>query len=64
MPNSFAKINDIFSVGSTLFFVLCISLSDSDSITLFITEDPVEENNVPITVKKSNVLSILPWEPR
>ena len=57
---NFAKFNDIFSVGSTLFFVLFIILSDSDSITLFITEDPVEENNVPITVKKSNVLSILP----
>jgi hypothetical protein len=60
MPKNFAKFNDIFSVGSTLSFVLFISLSDSDSITLFITEDPVEENNVPTTVKKSNVLSILP----
>ena len=64
MPNNFAKFNDIFSVGSTLFFVLFISLSDSDSITLFMTEEPVEENNVPITVNKSKVLSILPCEPR
>ena len=60
MPKNFAKFNDIFFVGSTLFFVLSINLSDSDSITLFITEEPVEESNVPITVNKSNILSILP----
>ena len=49
-PKILAVLIEIFFVGRTLFFVLSISLSDSDSNTLFITEDPVEERRVPRTV--------------
>jgi hypothetical protein len=57
-PIILADKREIFCVGKTLSFVLSISLSVSDSITLFITDDPVEHNNVPIMVKNKRDKSI------
>jgi hypothetical protein len=64
IPIILADNRETFFVGKTLFFVLTISLSVSDSITLFITDDPVEDNNVPMIVKNKRDKLISPWAPR